>query len=82
MSTPDPDDPEAIALWGDHGFDPDAARAWLTAALVRFTPWTARLWIAEGFGPDDAAVWSEVYCDPVAARQRRSRGYLDPFDTD
>ncbi len=77
-----PDDPDTIGVWTDQGYSEAAARAWIIAAPGRFTPWTARLWIVEGFGPTDAAVWSEVYCDPVAARQRRSAGYADPFDPD
>ncbi len=74
-----PDDPDTLALWADHGFDPDAARAWIEAACVRFTPWTARQWAAEGFWPHDAAAWSEAFADPRAARERRSFGY-GPFD--
>ncbi len=67
-------------LWVQYGFTENEARAWLAAAIYRFTPFTAAVWRFEGFGPDDAALWSEVYCDPMLARQRRSRGYADPFE--
>ncbi|HZO93242.1 MAG TPA: hypothetical protein VFB22_05690 [Candidatus Baltobacteraceae bacterium] len=70
------------ALWVQYGFTEDEARAWRAAATPRFTPFTASTWRFEGFGPNDAALWSEVYCDPMLARQRRSRGYADPFDAD
>ncbi len=82
MATPDPGDPEVIGAWEDRGFTWDEARAWLEVAPGRFTQWTARLWIAEGFGPRDAALWSDVFADPRTARQRRSEGYADPFDTE
>jgi hypothetical protein len=75
-------DSEVVAAWQDKGFDPERAVAWLEVAPGRFTQWTARLWIAEGFGPRDAALWSDVFADPRAARERRSEGYSDPFDTE
>jgi hypothetical protein len=78
----DPDDPDTLAVWEAAGFDPQATRDWIRAAPGRFTPFTALIWQREGFGADDAALWSEVYCDPVEARQRRSKGYSDPFNTD
>ncbi len=61
---------------------PKTKREWLAAATHRFTPFTAATWRFEGFGPNDAALWSEVYCDPMLARRRRSQGYLDPFEMD
>jgi hypothetical protein len=79
VSTSDPDDPHTLGTWQDRGFPASEARAWLTAAPGRFTPWTARQWAAEGFWPHDAAAWSEAFADPCAARERRSFGY-GPFD--
>ncbi len=70
---------EVLAPWRDAGFAESDGLAWMAAASVRFTPHTARAWIAEGFGPADAAVWSEVYADPVQARERRNAGFTDPW---
>lgn len=70
----DPEDPDTLAAWAEAGFDRAETRAWIEAASVRFTPWTARQWAAEGFWPHDAAVWSEAFADPHAARVRRSFG--------
>jgi hypothetical protein len=77
----DPDDPDTIAAWEAKGFARNEARAWITAAPGRFTPWTASEWRREGFGPDDAAMWSEVFADPGMARMYRSAGYASPFDS-
>ena len=63
--------------WRAAGFSETEAHDWLAAAGNRFTPHTARAWIAEGFGPADAALWSEVYADPVKARERRNAGFTD-----
>lgn len=79
MAPPDPDDPEVIGAWTARGFPAADARAWLTVAPGRFTPWTAQQWAAEGFWAHDAAAWSEAFADPRAARERRSFGY-GPFD--
>jgi hypothetical protein len=79
MQTPDPDDPDTLGAWQDRGFDPDEARAWLSRAPGRFTPWTAQQWAAEAFWAHDAAECSEAFADPHAARVRRSFGY-GPFD--
>lgn len=37
---------------------------------------------SRGIGPRDAALWSDVFADPRTARERRSEGYADPFDTE
>jgi hypothetical protein len=78
----DPEDPSTIENWQAKCFDAAEARAWIAAAPGRFTPWTAAAWRGEGFGPTDAALWSEIYTDPRAARNRRSAGYADPFEAD
>jgi hypothetical protein len=70
------------ALWVQYGFTEDEARQWRAAATPRFTPFTAATWRFEGFGPSDASLWSEVYCEPRLARERRNRGYNDPFTTE
>jgi hypothetical protein len=81
METPDPDDPDTLAAWRDHGFDEPTARAWLTVVPGRFTQWTAPQWVAAGFGPADAGLWSCVFACPEAARAWRSAGFSDPYDT-
>ncbi len=73
-------DDDTLAVWAAEGFTPDDTRAWIEAASVRFTPYTAKAWAAEGFGPADAALWSEVFASPFCARIRRSAGYASPFD--